>query len=1023
LSRSLVLLAALLLLACVVSLPLVSWFAQPWRPLRLALVDMTVPLTDYREHRSLVWVLNHHKYRDQPRVRDYRWDYLGFHPGQAARARSFPVQLADLSGVADSLEAEDLSAYEVLYLVDAYGVYRYVYAPQGERNFLEYEETLPRDRHDLRLVYGGISARLARQIEAFSSMGGTLVAEFNTLGYPTCVDQSALSRLERTLGVRTTGWVGKHYYDLELVDRRMKDLYERIYRERWNFRGPGLLVTRMECGTRGGGEDILVFPERELKKPAPDLTQILASPLFRGVIRSIDFRYWFEIVEPLPGAQTLATFTLQLKPDAEARYRSRGLPLVFPAIVLREGGPKSLYLAGDFADNPSSTYLVRFTGADRLMGWLSRGSIPENRFFWLFYVPFMRNALAWAKPAHLDPAAYARLLQTETPTLTAPTVVSSASAPARTHPSRGTPPARAQRRPGSLPPRAPQEPAVSPSPEVAGEPSTPPAPLAQAPAAPAPADSFSALRQRARELSWEKRYTESIALYKDLVDRYPDQNGALSLDLARVYSWAERYPESIQLYRALLAHDPTNRDIARELARVYSWDLRYAESLALYQDLSRQDPTDLATRTELARVTSWMGQLDASLGLYRDILREHPEATAARLEQARVLGWTGDYVEARRQYSLVLASEPNNVEALLGLSQVARYQGEPAWGRRYFRQAAQLEPDSPALQEEGSALATEFGPAVTIGTRTDVGSEFDSVRGVHFLDRRMSEWFGRFEQALPFYSHVSLEVSRGRYWEEQDLFDGSPRRLNFDTDATTGTLFLRVSPSQDFRILGNASVRRLKNRDDSTYYTLGEPTTFWGGALGFRALLARLELTGNVERTSYLDKVVEDPAHPLAVAARLSPGLALHWPWTSAFATDAEYRYARYEDDNRSHSANLRGNLRVLRRPRTTFGAGVGYLDFAHVSEDYWSPSGQVNPYASLSVFGRPLNRVTGSLTYTLGYYRMSGGTPSGFSNSFDAGLGVDLTGNTNLYSSFVYSENSEEYIYRSFQTALRFRW
>ena len=83
-----VLAVVLLLLA-----PWIVWQRTPARTLRVLVLDKTVPNDSYREHRGLMWLLNHRKYvQADGRPYELDRDYYGFFPkrtgGSGPRARS-----------------------------------------------------------------------------------------------------------------------------------------------------------------------------------------------------------------------------------------------------------------------------------------------------------------------------------------------------------------------------------------------------------------------------------------------------------------------------------------------------------------------------------------------------------------------------------------------------------------------------------------------------------------------------------------------------------------------------------------------------------------------------------------------------------------------------------------------------------------------------------------------------------------------------------------------------------------------
>ena len=209
-----VLLAACVLLAA----PYVLWQVGPTRQLDVTVIDNTVPDRSYREHRGLLWLLNHEKYRSAAGTTyaDAR-DYFGFMPGDSGRfaIRALPGQIRT----------------DLIYIADTYGVYRkewYGNNSLGERS---------------PIIYGGMHPDELAKVEKAVRAGTPLVVEFNSFASPT--SQAARERLSDLLHVEWSGWIGRYFNELARggeVPVWAIAAYERQYHERWQFAGPGFVL-------------------------------------------------------------------------------------------------------------------------------------------------------------------------------------------------------------------------------------------------------------------------------------------------------------------------------------------------------------------------------------------------------------------------------------------------------------------------------------------------------------------------------------------------------------------------------------------------------------------------------------------------------------------------------------------------------------------------------------------------------------------------------------------------------------
>jgi len=180
----------LLIAVIILLLPFFLWLAQPVNPLNILIVDKTVPTDSYREHKGLMWILNHKKYFHVKyfesaieKIVPYEFDtdYAGFFPMDKD---TFIVNEAH----PDSLD------YDLLYVADTYGVYSnefYGKKVSGERS---------------ELIYGGLRKDDLDYVENYLEQGGkTIIAEFNTFGSPT--SYKAREDITDILGIKWSGWI------------------------------------------------------------------------------------------------------------------------------------------------------------------------------------------------------------------------------------------------------------------------------------------------------------------------------------------------------------------------------------------------------------------------------------------------------------------------------------------------------------------------------------------------------------------------------------------------------------------------------------------------------------------------------------------------------------------------------------------------------------------------------------------------------------------------------------------------
>jgi hypothetical protein len=367
-------LVAVLTLGALAAAPWALWQAAPDRPLDIVVVDKTVAKPDYRKHAGLFWLLRHEKIvqrgTGQP-FRDDR-DYAGYRHTADGQPRIVPIPP----------RASDLT-----YIADTYGVYEddLQGRPLGLRS---------------RLIYGGMSLNEVRSVTRGLRPGATLVGEFNCIASPT-VGQ-AREELSQALGVRWTGWIGRHFQFLDLtVDLPLwiPRAWKRQTGRAWQFRGPGYVFVNEQ--------GFLVVLVEGIDTPAPALRITFdgANADRYGAVRRQTYDYWFEVMEPRPGAEVIAQFDLELTDSG--REKTRGIPVdrPFPAIVRTvRTGHLAYYFAGDFADQPKVLSAYRYKWLPKVRSWLGAEHRDDQQaFYWRVYVPVMqyviREAEATAKAA------------------------------------------------------------------------------------------------------------------------------------------------------------------------------------------------------------------------------------------------------------------------------------------------------------------------------------------------------------------------------------------------------------------------------------------------------------------------------------------------------------------------------------------------------------------------------------------------------------------------------------------------
>lgn len=393
---ALVILSLLVYLAF--EIPHLYWSMAPELPLKIAVVDKTVPFPDRREHKGLFWILIQNRFIDPSKPADeqyydYKTDYSGFYPndlsGQATPGKTIVSSEEDWKryhGVGSDVTEKTLADRDLVYFTDTYGVYAadYTQFPYETASTIHSPQ-----------IYGGLNADEMTHVEQFAGRGKTVIAEFNTFASPTPPDVRA--RFEKLLGVKWTGWIGRYFVDFrdeKDVPHWLYDLYYTQYHKKWDLTGSGYMLCRNESAQfliLRDGIDVNSSGMEFVPQPA-----YMEKDVMQGV-KPCTFRYWFDIVVADPGTEQLAQFQFHLSESGQKALDVYGLPRIFPAVCRRRGDYDSYYISGEMVDfnrsmGPPDTRLPLYVNRSF---FAHAQASNESFFFWHTAYPLETNILRY----------------------------------------------------------------------------------------------------------------------------------------------------------------------------------------------------------------------------------------------------------------------------------------------------------------------------------------------------------------------------------------------------------------------------------------------------------------------------------------------------------------------------------------------------------------------------------------------------------------------------------------------------
>ena len=109
---------------------------------------------------------------------------------------------------------------------------------------------------------------------------------------------------------------------------------------------------------------------------------------------------------------------------------------------------------------------------------------------------------------------------------------------------------------------------------------------------------------RAEQLAWDKKFGESEALYRTIVERDPSRRARLGL--ARVMMWRARYPEAIAHFDRLLRENAKDVDALEGRATSEYWSGDYRSAARDFRRVLELDARRETARTSLAEIADAM---------------------------------------------------------------------------------------------------------------------------------------------------------------------------------------------------------------------------------------------------------------------------------------------------------------------------------------------------------------------------------------------------------------------------------
>lgn len=355
---------------------LMLWKLKESKPFNIMIIDKTV-LNDYCvEHRSFSWILKYEKIVKPGSEKLYKIakDYKGFFP------KDYPeYDIQDLNAFSYRMLDSIADTLNMLYYTDAYGIYENEWKGASVDRFSKN-------------IYGGIAKEEIVLMRLMKEKKKLLIGEFNILASPT--KNRYRKDAEAILGVKWTGWTARYFPELDTskitdLPYWVPELYKRGSNKSWDYKGKGMLFVNE------GGQLFVLQDSIDLNYKMPKIrTENFVRNKY-GILEDVEYPFWFDIVQPVFGNETICSYHLNTTPSGIEILDSFGLSNQYPAIIHSED-ELIYYFAGDFADNKIASRLSFFEGVtylDRMIYSYEGEENYRSKFFWAFYRPMVTTIL------------------------------------------------------------------------------------------------------------------------------------------------------------------------------------------------------------------------------------------------------------------------------------------------------------------------------------------------------------------------------------------------------------------------------------------------------------------------------------------------------------------------------------------------------------------------------------------------------------------------------------------------------
>ena len=370
----------------------------------------------------------------------------------------------------------------------------------------------------------------------------------------------------------------------------------------------------------------------------------------------------------------------------------------------------------------------------------------------------------------------------------------------------------------------------------------------------APAD-VEIRRDYAIVLGWAERYADSIAEFKKVLEREPEQPDWAMRELARSELFGGSPAEALRILDALIrAGDDSELTLCRK-AFALRWLNRPVEAERIYRQVAGVYPESVTARLGVVYSLADQNRLERALAVAEAALASQPKNTDLLKAKGQVLNWMGKHQAALRIFSAFGGSAAIDREVLEGRLAAARWGGAPKTAREAARELARTYPQSPAVKPLATEVALEYGRALAPSFRYATDND-------GFIDRV-------YEQAFSLHAGPANRIQLG-FQQRQFSMGESASWRRFDV-GWSGTLAPRLhayASVSDVEYRSAAAERRFVG-DAALSFAINDSVKISGGG-GTLAVDAFHAVQRAITAPFFYGNVVVEPWRMTAIEVQYS---------------------------------------------------------------------------------------------------------------------------------------------------------